>query len=120
MKRHKYMTPEAIRFVKSTKINVANIMRDMGISAADLHRRTGIPESTLSRWLDTETDEFMGFAKAAIVADAMGVTVRELLAFPAVRSIDDERYRAIEPLLSAPLDHVVALCDMYKAVRRQS
>lgn len=119
MIKHKsYVTPSARKFVEATKIHFSQILSAKGISPAELSRRTHIPESTISRWLSLTRPEMMGFDQAAVVADVLGITVRELLAHPGIRSADDERYQVIGPLLSAPIEHVRALTRMYADICR--
>ena len=118
MSKHKtYVTPQARQFVDATKRHFANLLDVKKVSPARLSRMTGIPESTLSRWLNVNVPDWMGFDQAAVVANALGVTVREMLAHPGIRSVDDERYQVIGPLLAAPIEHVRALTRMYVEVR---
>lgn len=118
MRKHKtYVTPQARQFVEATKLHFANLLDASGVTPARLSRMTGIPESTLSRWLNINVSDWMGFDQAAVVANALGVTVREMLAHPGIRSADDERYQVIGPLLAAPIEHVRALTRMYVEIR---
>jgi len=120
MHRHKrYITPQALRYIEACKLHLSTVLHARGMTAADLSRLTQIPEGTLSRWLSLERPEMMPFGAAAVIADALDLTVRDLLAHPDIRRVDDERYQCLGPLLSAPIEHVRALSSMYEVIRRR-
>lgn len=113
--RKKYLTPRALEFVTLTKLKLSAIMAERGWNIEALSHATGIPSSTLSRWFDPARRDFMGLADAVVVCDALGITVREMLADPAWRDLDteDDRYLFIRPLMEIPISHVRVLTEYY-------
>lgn len=114
-RKKKYLTPQAIDYVIATKFKLRSIIVDRGWTIDALTEATGIPQSTMSRWLNPEKTDFMGLADAAVIADCLGVTVRELLADPIWRDLDphDDRYLYIRPLMQIPIAHVKLLIEYY-------
>ena len=57
----------------------------------------------------------MGLADAVVIAECLGVTVREILADPIWREmgIHDERYLYLIPLMSIQISHVRLLTEYY-------
>lgn len=113
--RKKYLTHHALEFVVLTKLKLRSIMEDRGWNMETLSHATGIPQSTLSRWLDPERRDFMGLADAVVVSEALGITVREMLADPQWRGMNEEaeRYLFVRPLMEAPIEHVRLLTEFY-------
>lgn len=113
--RKRYLTPIAKEYVILTKLKLARIMEEKGFNIETLSFASGVPQSTLSRWLDPDKPDFMGLADSVVVCEALGITVREMLADPTWREFDveDERYLYIRPLMKIPISHIKALTDFY-------
>jgi DNA-binding Xre family transcriptional regulator len=111
----KYLTPVSLDYVIACKLKLAGILEDRGWNKETLSYATGIPQSTLSRWLDPDRHDFMRLADAAVISDCIGITVREMLADPMWRDLqpNDERYLFIRPLMEAPIAHVRVLTEFY-------
>lgn len=118
-KTKKYLTTVALDYVTATKLKLRGIIADRKWSVDALSLSSGIPQSTLSRWLDPEKTDFMGLADMAVVCDCLGITVREMLADPLWRNMNnqDERYLYIRPLMEIPISHVKLLTEYYWRMR---
>lgn len=112
--KKRYLTAESLRFTAATKAKICQIMEHNDISRASLSRGTGIPDNTLKRWLSSESTESPTLPGLAMIADYLGCTVRELLADARIRSVDEERYQAIAPFYTMPLEHVRWLYEHYR------
>ena len=116
--RRNYHSEGANRFSLATKRKISQVLEYRGISIAELSRETGIPDRTIKRWLDEEGREVPTLPGISMIADYLGVSVRELLPDARIRSVDDERYQAIAPFYAIPLDHVRWLYDHYRTAVR--
>ncbi|MGN5127330.1 helix-turn-helix domain-containing protein [Aeromonas sp. 30P] len=69
-RRKAYLTAAELDYVAAAKRYLAAILAEKGISESQLEEMTGIPVSTLSRWLSQERGEFMTLADAALICRA--------------------------------------------------
>ncbi|MNG32208.1 hypothetical protein D3C84_1181610 [compost metagenome] len=53
-----------------------------------------------------------------MIADFLGVPVRDVLAPEDLPPAESERYKALEVFLTAPVPHVVMMADMYRKMVR--
>lgn len=116
-RKRQYITPEALQFVAITKLNLIRILSHRGMDARTVSRATGIPESTLSRWLDPELSDFPPLVALVVIADHLGIQVREILADPGFRGLDYERYRQLRPLLELPVEDIEWLRGVHEGAR---
>ncbi|MEV3833467.1 helix-turn-helix domain-containing protein [Aeromonas allosaccharophila] len=78
-RRKAYLTAAELDYVAAAKRYLAAILAEKGISESQLEEMTGIPVSTLSRWLSQERGEFMALADAALICRAIGIDVQAML-----------------------------------------
>lgn len=121
--RKTYHTAPSIRFATATKQRVIQIMRHKGVTIAELSRRSGIPERTLKRWVSETGNEGPTVPGLSMIADALGVSVHDLMPDARIMAVDEERYQAVSPFYSLPLGHVKFLLAFYRsalqALRRE-
>lgn len=109
-----YLTWQARAYVKATKQRVNLILKERQISHATLAVMTGIPDSTMSRWLNEDRDEFMGLGDAALICDRLGITIRDILPDAEWRHQSDQRWGELQFFLTIPLDHARWMITVYK------
>ncbi|RQM76235.1 XRE family transcriptional regulator [Aeromonas jandaei] len=92
----------------------ARFYRLMGISESQLEEMTGIPVSTLSRWLSQERGEFMTLADAALICRAIGIDVQAMLPPATWGCSHPESSQIVVFLMGIPLPHLRWLADTYE------
>lgn len=113
-----YVTKRARQFLNTTKQHMANLIRERGYNPTELSFETKIPLSNLVRWLDVNNDSFMPLAAAVVIADFLGISVRDVLPPEELPPVESERYKALEVFLTAPVPHVAMMADMYRKMLR--
>lgn len=116
--RKVYVTKRARQFLKSAKQHLATLIRDGGYSLADVSFETKIPLSNLTRWVDVNNNTFMPLDAAVVIADFLGIPVRDVLPPENIPPTESERYKALEVFLTAPVPHVVMMADIYRKMVR--
>lgn len=118
LRKKLYVTERAIRFTVASKHKLRSIIKDKGLSSWKISSGTGIPVSTIDRWLSDDNHEFPPLPSACVLADFLGISVREMLAEQAIRTVDEERYSAVAPFYDMPIEHVRWLFDVYRGAVR--
>ncbi|WP_033138425.1 helix-turn-helix domain-containing protein [Aeromonas finlandensis] len=113
-RRKAYLTAAELDYVAAAKRYLAAILAEKGISESQLEEMTGIPVSTLSRWLSQDRGEFMTLADAALICRAIGIDVQAMLP-PATWSCSNpESASMVLFLIGVPLPHLKWLVDTYE------
>jgi lambda repressor-like predicted transcriptional regulator len=112
-----YWTPGARDYLLAAKVRASTVIRDKGYSIPELSRDTRIPLTTLTRWLDQETDSSIPIPAMAIIAEQLGINPIQLLPVDH-QHVSLGRDLKLSRLLAAPENHLQALSDMYGVMMR--
>ncbi|HHQ4794425.1 helix-turn-helix domain-containing protein [Aeromonas veronii] len=113
-RRKAYLTAAELDYVAAAKRYLAAILAEKGISESQLEEMSGIPVSTLSRWLSQERGEFMTLADAALICRAIGIDVQAMLP-PATWDFSyPESSQMLVFFMGIPLPHLKWLADTYE------
>lgn len=113
-----YITPVAESYVIACKLNLAGLIEEKGWKVSALCCATGIPDSTMSQWLDLRHHEFIGFAEAAVICECIGVPIGDIL--PPAAWMDEQagiERSGLRQLTAIPLSHVRVLVQFYWNLR---
>lgn len=114
MKR--YLTRSSLDYVHRTKKVVRRLMAERKLRQAHISKMTGIPRSSISRWLSPHNDDFMGLAEAVMISSAMGVSVQAILAAPDWPILDDEHMGLINVAARLPKPHLASMLNCYSEI----
>lgn len=115
MKR--YLTSSSIDYVHRTKRVVRQLMAERNLRQIHISRMTGIPRSSISRWLSPHNDEFMGLAEAVMISSVMGVSVQSILATPDWPVLDDEHMGLMSVAARLPKPHLASMLNCYAEIQ---
>lgn len=108
-----YINEDARIFAINAKLRISNIIKEKKWSLEAINSATGIPLSSLYRWLDTNDTSFMPFPVLAILAKTLNVSPVFLIDDPDWIKTDDGRYEYIKPLLNEPIENIKIISDYY-------
>lgn len=108
-----YIDEDARIFAINAKLRISNIIKEKKWSLEAINSATGIPLSSLYRWLDTNDTSFMLFPVLAILAKTLNVSPVFLIDDPDWIKTDDGRYEYIKPLLNEPIENIKIISDYY-------
>lgn len=110
----KYQTPRSHDYVMRTKSHIQRLLTDRNLSHVDLAGMTGIHRNTIQRWLSTNSNNFMDFADAAVIAEKLGLSVMDLCP-PPLWSVDrvSNHLAQLSRVGKWPTDHIEAAADFY-------
>ena len=91
--------------MRVTKQNIIRLMKEEGISQAELSRRTSIPITTINHYLKREADIPVTNAKA--IAHALGVTLAELAGDSVTLSSEEHEIIEHFRMMPIPLKHLL-------------
>lgn len=109
-----YVTNRVRVYLNTTKAHISSVIRDHGFSVQELSRKTKIPLSNLIRWLSQSSDLHIPLPAVVVIAQALNVSVRDMLPPDNIPQAESDRYRAIEVFLQAPEAHTVMMASVYK------
>lgn len=113
-RRKAYLTSAELEYVAAAKHYLAAILAEKDVNESQLEKMTGIPVSTLSRWLSQERGEFMTLADAALICRAIGIDVQAMLPPATWGSSHPEISKMVVFLMGIPLPHLRWLADTYE------
>ncbi|HIC8798581.1 TPA: helix-turn-helix domain-containing protein [Aeromonas veronii] len=113
-RRKVYLTAAEHDYVADAKRYLAAILAEKGVSESQLEEMTGIPVSTISRWLSPERREFMTLADAALICRALGMDVHSMLPPATWTHSYPESARIVILLMGIPLPHLRWLANTYE------
>ncbi|HEB4993857.1 TPA: helix-turn-helix transcriptional regulator [Aeromonas hydrophila subsp. hydrophila] len=113
-RRKAYLTSAELGYVAAAKRYLAAILAEKGVSESQLEEMTGIPVSTLSRWLSQDRGEFMTLADAALICRAIGIDVQAMLPPATWGCSHPESSKIVVFLMGIPLPHLRWLADTYE------
>lgn len=113
-RRKAYLTAAELDYVAAAKRYLAAILAEKGVSESQLEEMTGIPVSTLSRWLSQERGEFMTLADAALICRAIGIDVQAMLPPATWGCSHPESSKIVVFLMGVPLPHLKWLAETYE------
>jgi len=116
-KRRTYLTKNSLDFVKASKLKTTQILNDGGWKQDLISRETGFPQASFSKKLNPNRTESLSLAEMCVLADFLGITVREMLPEPQWRSLDEERYNYMIDVMNMPIEHVKYLIKFYKEIK---
>lgn len=74
-----YLTDDDREYVIATKKHLAQLMQRHGVSVDDLSFETGIPATSIRRWLNVRHSGFMPLPAASRICDYLGIEISDLL-----------------------------------------
>ena len=74
-----YLTDDDREYVIATKKHLAQLMQRHGVSVDDLSFETGIPTTSIRRWLNVRHSGFMPLPAARRICDYLGIEISDLL-----------------------------------------
>lgn len=113
-RRKAYLTAAEQGYVAASKRYLAAILAEKGVSESQLEEMTGIPVSTLSRWLSQDRGEFMTLADAALICRAIGIDVQAMLPPATWGCSHPESSKIVVFLMGVPLPHLKWLAETYE------
>lgn len=113
-RRKAYLTSAELDYVAAAKRYLAAILAEKEVSESRLEEMTGIPVSTLSRWLSQDRGEFMTLADAALICRAIGIDVQAMLPPATWGCSHPESSKMVVLLMGIPLPHLRWLADTYE------
>ncbi|MCH7348608.1 MULTISPECIES: helix-turn-helix domain-containing protein [Aeromonas] len=113
-RRKAYLTSAELEYVAAAKRYLAAILAEKDINESQLEAMTGIPVSTLSRWLSQDRGEFMTLADAALICRAIGIDVQAMLPPATWDRSNPESSEMVVFLMGIPLPHLRWLADTYE------
>ena len=118
-KNKSYITPVAENYIIACKLNLAGLIEEKGWKVSALCCATGIPDSTMSQWLDLRHHEFIGFAEAVVICECLGVGVETVLppSYWVGREQELEMGANVRQLAAIPFSHVRVLVQFYWSLR---
>lgn len=109
-----YITNRARVYLITTKTHISTLIRDKGFSVQELSYKTQIPLSSLIKWLNHNNELHIPLPAVVVIAQALNVSVRDMLPPDNIPQTESDRYRAIEVFLQAPEAHAVMMANVYK------
>ncbi|MBJ7592003.1 helix-turn-helix domain-containing protein [Aeromonas veronii] len=109
-----YITNRARVYLITTKTHISTLIRDKGFSVQELSHKTQIPLSSLIKWLNQNNELHIPLPAVVVIAQALNVSVRDMLPPDNIPQAESDRYRAIEVFLQAPEAHTVMMANVYK------
>ncbi|HHP5454639.1 helix-turn-helix domain-containing protein [Aeromonas sobria] len=109
-----YITNRARVYLITTKTHISTLIRDKGFSVQELSYKTQIPLSSLIKWLNHNNELHIPLPAVVVIAQALNVSVRDMLPPDNIPQTESDRYRAIEVFLQAPEAHTVMMANVYK------
>ncbi|MGU5637103.1 helix-turn-helix domain-containing protein [Aeromonas veronii] len=109
-----YITNRARVYLITTKTHISTLIRDKGFSVQELSYKTQIPLSSLIKWLNHNNELHIPLPAVVVIAQALNVSVRDMLPPDNIPQAESDRYRAIEVFLQAPEAHTVMMANVYK------
>lgn len=113
-RRKVYLTSAELEYVSAAKRYLSAILVEKGLSESQLEEMTGIPISTISRWLSPDRGEFMTLADAALICRAIGIDVQAMLPPATWGCSHPESSKMVVFLMGMPLPHLKWLADTYE------
>ncbi|MGU5684495.1 helix-turn-helix domain-containing protein [Aeromonas allosaccharophila] len=113
-RRKSYLTADEAAYVLSAKRYLSAVLEEKGIQDSKLAEMTGIPASTISRWLSPDRGEFMALADAALVCRVVGIDVQAMLPPATWACAQPESAKIVILLMGIPLPHLQWLADTYE------
>lgn len=77
--RRTYLDDDDREYVIATKRHLSQLIERRGMAIDDLAFETGIPETSLRRWLNPRNASFMPLAAAACLCRALGIEITDML-----------------------------------------
>ena len=108
-----YIDENAQQFAINAKVRISNIIKEKKWTLEAINSATGIPLSSLYRWLDINDASFMPFPVLDILARTLNVSPVFLIDDPDWIKMDDIRYECIRPLLSEPIENIKLINEYY-------
>ncbi|MDX7778269.1 helix-turn-helix transcriptional regulator [Aeromonas hydrophila] len=116
--RKNYLTAAESNYVSAAKQFLSMTLESRGVTPDQLSLITGIPASTISRWLSKNRDEFMTLADAALICRHLGIDVQHMLP-PATWSCEQpESAKLVIMLMGIPFPHLRWLTSTYDEARK--
>lgn len=109
-----YITNRARVYLITTKTHISTLIRDKGFSVQELSYKTQIPLSSLIKWLNQNNELHIPLPAVVVIAQALNVSVRDMLPPDNIPQAESDRYLAIEVFLQAPEAHTVMMANVYK------
>ncbi|MFR9719858.1 helix-turn-helix domain-containing protein [Aeromonas diversa] len=115
MKR--YLTQESREYILRAKGYLQHMLAKRGLSHGDFSEMTGIPRTTLQRWLSTSNDGFMTLVDAVVICQHLGISVHDMLPEPCwpVRE-EQQRTSLLRRLEQIPQHHLQSLLVCYEVI----
>lgn len=111
--RRAYLDDDDREYVLATKRLLAQLIERRGVGIDDLAFETGIPETSLRRWLNTRNASFMPLPAAGRICRALGIEIADML-LPLNRNC--QRDRALRIFLQLPPELADAMIDQVLAL----
>lgn len=77
--RRAYLDDDDREYVRDTKLLLAQLIERRGMAIDELAFETGIPETSLRRWLNPNTHQFMSLPAARHVCRVLGIEIADML-----------------------------------------
>lgn len=77
--RRAYLDDDDREYVRDTKLLLAQLIERRGMAIDELAFETSIPETSLRRWLNPNTPQFMSLPAARHVCRALGIEISDML-----------------------------------------
>lgn len=97
-----YIDDDGIAYVMAVKRHTKQLMRARGMTIEDLSYATGVPDSTMRRWLSTRSRSFMPLFAALRICQTLGVGISDMLIPTDVAGTDPvlQAFLALPPKLA--------------------
>lgn len=117
MKRYLTRSPAPRTYIQRAKGTVQHILSQRGISHVTLSACTGIPRTTLQRWLSTSNDGFMTVGDAVVICEYLGISIHSMLPEPSWTVCNDQsRAALLREVEKIPEEHLRALLSCYAVI----
>jgi transcriptional regulator with XRE-family HTH domain len=77
--RRAYLDDDDREYVRDTKLLLAQLIERRGMAIEELAFETGIPETSLRRWLNPNNGLFMNLPAARHICRALGIEIADML-----------------------------------------
>lgn len=77
--RRAYLDDDDREYVRDTKLLLAQLIERRGMAIDELAFETGIPETSLRRWLNPNNPQFMSLPAARHVCRVLGIEIADML-----------------------------------------
>ncbi|MFR9719105.1 helix-turn-helix domain-containing protein [Aeromonas diversa] len=111
--RKEYLSLRELEYVEFAKRRLNAILSERDINSSALSAMTGIPVSSLSRWLSHEKQEFMSLADAALICRTLGIDLQQMLPPATWPCSDSETHHILVVLMGIPYPKLQWLYSLY-------